>query len=265
MKSPSRLPARMLGFAALLLIPALSARAQGARMAHAKTTTNRPQAFGTDAYSVTVIPAGSFTSDTDPTTDYGSLYRRFEPYESAGHFYAGVDVPAGAVIDFIGFQLRNDTYYPYVNYQLNLFSVDQHSGTTSGIVSFVEDYQTVLFKSTYNQTALGFAWTQNAHQALVVDVYQIPFSCPFPYDNCRTEFGFGWVEVWWKRSVSPAPATQTFNDVAPGDFGYQFIEALAASGITGGCGGGNFCPSANLTRAQMAVFLAKALGLHWPY
>ena len=41
------------------------------------------------------------------------------------------------------------------------------------------------------------------------------------------------------------------------------IEALAASGITAGCAGGNYCPEANLTRRQMAIFLAKALGLHW--
>ncbi len=44
---------------------------------------------------------------------------------------------------------------------------------------------------------------------------------------------------------------------------FQFIEALAESGITAGCGNGNFCPDAALTRGQMAVFLAKALGLHW--
>jgi hypothetical protein len=34
--------------------------------------------------------------------------------------------------------------------------------------------------------------------------------------------------------------------------------------VTGGCGNGNYCPDAPLTRGQMAVFLAKALGLHWP-
>jgi hypothetical protein len=68
----------------------------------------------------------------------------------------------------------------------------------------------------------------------------------------------------FRRQISPAPSTPTFNDVAPGDFGFQHIEALAASGITGGCGGGNYCPNSFLTRAQMAVFLAKALGLHWP-
>jgi hypothetical protein len=34
-------------------------------------------------------------------------------------------------------------------------------------------------------------------------------------------------------------------------------------GSRSGCGGGNFCPDAAVTRGQMAVFLAKALGLHW--
>jgi hypothetical protein len=44
---------------------------------------------------------------------------------------------------------------------------------------------------------------------------------------------------------------------------FQFVEALVASGITAGCGGGNYCPDAALTRGQMAVFLSKALGLHF--
>ncbi len=64
--------------------------------------------------------------------------------------------------------------------------------------------------------------------------------------------------------VSPAPATATFNDVPTGHQFFRFVEALAASGITAGCGGGNFCPNEPLTRGQMAAFLAKALGLQWP-
>jgi hypothetical protein len=71
------------------------------------------------------------------------------------------------------------------------------------------------------------------------------------------------VRANWRRQVSPAPAVATFNDVPTGHPQFQFIEALAASGITAGCGSGNYCPNANLTRGQMAVFLAKALGLHW--
>jgi hypothetical protein len=37
-----------------------------------------------------------------------------------------------------------------------------------------------------------------------------------------------------------------------------FVERLAAEGITGGCGNGNFCPNDPVTRAQMAVFLVAA-------
>ena len=39
------------------------------------------------------------------------------------------------------------------------------------------------------------------------------------------------------------------------------IEALAASGITSGCGGTSYCPDNPVTRGQMAAFLVRALGL----
>ena len=39
------------------------------------------------------------------------------------------------------------------------------------------------------------------------------------------------------------------------------INRLAASGITGGCADGEFCPTRAVTREQMASFLSRALGL----
>jgi hypothetical protein len=71
--------------------------------------------------------------------------------------------------------------------------------------------------------------------------------------------------VGYRLQVSPAPATATFNDVPTSHPFFQFIEALAASGITGGCNASPplYCPDAPLTRGQMAVFLAKGLGLHF--
>jgi hypothetical protein len=60
---------------------------------------------------------------------------------------------------------------------------------------------------------------------------------------------------------TPPTATGVFNDV-PADYPFApWIEALAAEGITGGCGGGNFCPKGTVTRAQMAVFLVAAFNL----
>ena len=60
---------------------------------------------------------------------------------------------------------------------------------------------------------------------------------------------------------SPPPASGIFEDVPLGSFAVAWIEQLAAEGITGGCGNGNFCPEAAVTRAQMAVFLVRAFGL----
>jgi hypothetical protein len=40
-----------------------------------------------------------------------------------------------------------------------------------------------------------------------------------------------------------------------------WIEQLAAEHITGGCGGGNYCPSNPNTRGQMAVFITKTFNL----
>jgi hypothetical protein len=74
----------------------------------------------------------------------------------------------------------------------------------------------------------------------------------------------GGMIVGYVLRISTPPGTPTFGDVPTGHIFYQHIEALAASGITGGCGGGNFCPSNPVTRGQMAAFLAIALGLQFP-
>ncbi|MGE5414745.1 MAG: S-layer homology domain-containing protein, partial [Syntrophomonadaceae bacterium] len=59
-------------------------------------------------------------------------------------------------------------------------------------------------------------------------------------------------------SYVPPTCTGVFPDVAcPGGFAVNWIEQLFAEGITGGCGGGNYCPGNQVTRAQMAVFLLK--------
>src|SRR5207245_7451798 len=71
------------------------------------------------------------------------------------------------------------------------------------------------------------------------------------------------VRVGYKLQISPDPATATFADVPVGHPFHRFVEALVAAGITGGCGNGNYCPDAPITRGQMAVFLSAALGLHW--
>ncbi|HYX21893.1 MAG TPA: S-layer homology domain-containing protein, partial [Thermoanaerobaculia bacterium] len=58
-------------------------------------------------------------------------------------------------------------------------------------------------------------------------------------------------------AYAPPPCTGKFDDVpCPGTF-TDWIEQLSNEGITGGCGGNNYCPNNPVTRAQMAVFLLK--------
>ncbi len=58
----------------------------------------------------------------------------------------------------------------------------------------------------------------------------------------------------------PPPATGfIFLDVPASDPFAPWIEELFSLGVSTGCGGGNYCPLAPVTRAQMAVFLLKTL------
>jgi hypothetical protein len=57
----------------------------------------------------------------------------------------------------------------------------------------------------------------------------------------------------------PAATGLVFLDVPANAFAAAFIEALAAAQVTAGCGGGNYCPDAFVTRAEMAVFLIRTL------
>ncbi len=54
-------------------------------------------------------------------------------------------------------------------------------------------------------------------------------------------------------------AVATFPDVPPSNPFFHYVQTIFQLGITSGCAGGNYCPSNPVTRAQMAVFLLKAL------
>ena len=56
----------------------------------------------------------------------------------------------------------------------------------------------------------------------------------------------------------PATATDYFTD-DEGNLHENSINALAKSGITGGCGTNRYCPVALVTRGQMAAFLKRGL------
>ena len=59
----------------------------------------------------------------------------------------------------------------------------------------------------------------------------------------------------------PACVTATFGDVPCDSPFAPWIYELVARAITGGCGGGNYCPADPATRGQMAVFVVKTFSL----
>ena len=64
--------------------------------------------------------------------------------------------------------------------------------------------------------------------------------------------------------VPPAVTDTGFTDVPADYWAAAWIKQLAAEAITGGCGGGNYCPANPVTRDQMAVFLQRTFNLPLP-
>jgi hypothetical protein len=61
-------------------------------------------------------------------------------------------------------------------------------------------------------------------------------------------------------AFTPPPCTTApFPDVPCASPFAPWVQELVARGITAGCGGGLYCPTASVTREQMAVFLLKTL------
>ena len=210
------------------------------------TMRSRPKAYGTEDYTVTFVPAVAFLPETSDQAYYtsGSL-GRFGPLNTVQNFYAAIDLPYGAIVDYVGLNSSNDA--PFA------LGVTLYHRYYNGSAVPVADFSSTIhdWGMDYNVDPIGYQ--SEIPGADLIRVQQ---------GNHSTYQFFGHVEVWWRRNVRPEFGV-TFNDVPIDHPFHQFIEALAASGITGGCGNGNFCPGNPVTRGQMAVFLAKALGLNW--
>ena len=59
--------------------------------------------------------------------------------------------------------------------------------------------------------------------------------------------------------VPPACVAPVFGDVPCSHAFAAWINEFQTRGITSGCGGGNFCPQASVSREQMAVFLLRGV------
>jgi S-layer homology domain len=232
------------------------AAAQGHAVAVPLTTSSaQPKEFGVQDTTRTIISATAFLPDQfDDVIEYGTDPDNLGRYcigcdQLTGDFYSTLDIPAGAVIDFIGLNNATDTDHVIG------FALWQRDRSGNKTPLLIYDCPAHGWDTDF-AGPLGIPVPNHVDKELVLQVEQA-VSPNYQY--------FAWMEVWWHRSVSPPPATASFSDVPTSHPYFQFIEALRASGVTGGCGDGStYCPDSPLTRGQMAVFLAKALGLHWP-
>lgn len=65
--------------------------------------------------------------------------------------------------------------------------------------------------------------------------------------------------IFLDKELDPPDTGTDFFDDDDGKLGEASINRLAAAGITGGCGPREYCPTASVTRGQMAAFLKRAL------
>jgi hypothetical protein len=218
----------------------------------------RVEPWGTTDSTVKVVHAlGLQESDSSMTYSYnGVTAHRVRTGGGFLWFDADLsDIPAGAQL--LGMELEGcDT------------SATQHIGVflfrktaPAGGIALVSSVSTgdaatpgcVFVGGPTNLPASQFVDNRNTTSFLRIEI-----------SGTDTNTTVGGVRIFYKLRVSPGPAVATFGDVPTSNPFFAFVEALADSGITGGCGGGNFCPDSPLTRGQMAVFLATALGLHFP-
>ncbi len=133
-------------------------------------------------------------------------------------------------------------------------------------------YDVIVINPDTGNTALYNAW--------FADFYDVPANDPF-HDYIVTLFRSGitagcgtgnycpaqavtraqmavfLLKSLYGTSYAPPPSVGIFADVPDYDPFAPWIEKLYDLGVTVGCGGGNYCPTAPITRGQMAVFLLR--------
>jgi hypothetical protein len=225
-----------------------------------------PDEFGLQCCQILHIPAAAFSTvqGATATGDATTGYTYPSTFSGNWDFWASVALPTGAHIQFL------DLYFEDTNaaddFHIDLMALHGGNngigGTGNPTVSTVATVES-FGSGGYNYSASIADYTVNNNPAYDANGAQLILRTWFDVTDGTQKFKG--VDIWWNRQLTPAPAVATFPDVPTSDFAFQFIEALVASDITGGCGGGLYCPDNFVTRRQMAIFIAKALGLYWPF
>ncbi len=217
-----------------------------------------PENWGVDDWNIIWLPYESFSvpySDMNWSyTTYGYIYLTSG---SSNTIASRIPLPRGAVLHGVDVHFRDIS-----SANLTIYIGVYYNDTSPNYASI--EYWTIDaaggFQSFYHQLSSPHtidpvygSYSQAFYKALVY------------FGEQSANLSFKGLKLYYSLQVSPAPPSATFTDVPTSHIFFQYVEALAASGITTGCTATQYCPNQYVTRGQMAAFLSKALGLHWEW
>jgi hypothetical protein len=235
---------------AVFALSAITLAEDGSRI---QTVAPQPGWGITDA-SFVVKSAWDFQGviSTVPWVASPQLYR-YRLSGSGSDMVAGVQLPNGALVTSIRVEACDDSDIGSVELSLVLcLAGTDENCAILGVATGVDD-----------TPGCGIYAANLENLDIVIDNAIATYHLLATTEEIGVQNSFRSARLYYRLQVSPAPAQATFGDVPTDHPYFRFIEALVASGITAGCGGGNYCPNSAITRGQMAVFLSTALGLHW--
>lgn len=215
----------------------------------AQTPGQQPNTYGTSSLVSYTVNAWAFQEqDNVPRLVAGSKAERYSINGSAAAI-APLFLPSGAIIDHV---------------ELEACDASAGGDVDGRILRCTTAGCTVIAQTSTSGTPGCVRITAAPATTTVVDNQTNVYVASFSLGAASFNLSANAIRVYYQLQVSPGPAIATFLDVPSTSPQYKFVEALVAAGITAGCGGGNYCPAQPVTRGQMAVFLATALGLHFP-
>jgi len=155
--------------------------------------------------------------------------------------YVKINAPDGAKLISFGFWAYDTS--PTEDMTFRVWQTCQPWGTGDPVSTLVAENSTLgAIGNSVGSKSLGGLTVNNVDCGYTTEIVFPAIANPGETVSLRK------LRFTWARQVSPAPASATFTDVPTSHPFFQFVEALAKSGVTAGCGGGN----------------SKALGLQWP-
>jgi len=227
-----------------------SARPDSEQSSSAEPSRLRPQAYGLQDTTIFQLSAWDFEGiDSTTTTSFDPVSRHRYVTGGASQLKAGVQLPSGALITQL--EVAGCDNHEALDVRAELLRCDEPDGPC------------VLMFSAVSSGVPGCQFFSATNPGVTVDNANKSYLLQMVLGGASA-LRFRSVRIYYKLQLSPPPTVPRFSDVPIDHVFFQHIEALAAAGITSGCGGGNYCPNDPITRGQMAVFLARLVGLHWP-